>query len=63
MMQTEQILTEFLSSIGYARQTLRFHPEKVEIVEKYLSTVRLILVEKIEEHQGNFDILSREICY
>ena len=61
--ETDKLLQELLSTIGYASQTLRLHPEKDEKVAHYLRTMRVLHTGKLEEHQANLDILARKVVF
>lgn len=63
VIETDKLVVEMLSVIGYASQTLRLHPDQTAKVEKYLSSERLRLGQVIKDHQEALSVIDRIVVY
>lgn len=63
MIETENLVREMLSVIGYAQQTLALHPNAADKVQKYLASERVRLAGVVEERNENLSVIDRIVVY
>lgn len=63
MIETDRLVLEMLSVMSYAKQTLRLHPEKVDLVERHLTMEHNRLINVVKDREDNLDILMRVVVY
>ena len=63
MIETDRLVNEMLSAISYAEQTLRLHPEKAAVIQRYLKSEKLRMGKIIQERPDSIDVFARCVIW